>query len=134
MSIVIDHDKVSDDLTNFPVLIDLTDVNLSSRAQSDGDDFVFTDYNGYQLNHEIEYYDNSSGHLIAWVNVTNLSSNTDTNLYLYYGNQTCENQENPEDVWDSHYLMVHHLEESCCSIFMIETKVRRAAWARKGLL
>ena len=33
----------------------------------------------------------------------------DTVLYMYYGNPTCGNQENPEGVWDSHYVMVQHL-------------------------
>jgi hypothetical protein len=112
MSIVIDHDNVSDNLTNFPVLIDITDANLSTKAQSDGDDFVFTDYNCNLLNHEIEYYDNISGHLIVWVNVTSLSANVDTVLYMYYGNSVCGNMENVIGTWRSEFVMVHHLDET----------------------
>jgi hypothetical protein len=112
ISIVIDHDKVSENLTNFPVLIDISYANLSTKAQSDGDDFVFTDYNGNKLNHEIEYYDNSSGHLIVWVNVTSLSATVDTVLYMYYGNPGCGNQDNIPGTWRSEFVMVHHLDET----------------------
>jgi predicted glutamine amidotransferase len=97
--------------TDFPVLIDLTDTNLASKAQPDGDDFVFTDSNHNKLNHEIEQYNDTTGHLIAWVNVPFLSSTTDTVLYLYYGNPTCETQQNITAVWDTHYKMVLHLDE-----------------------
>ncbi|RKX40932.1 MAG: hypothetical protein DRP23_01915, partial [Thermotogae bacterium] len=110
-AVIVDHTMVDADLTNFPILVDITDNDLSEHALSSGDDIVFTDLSGNKLNHEIELYNDSSGHLVAWVNVTNLSSTEDTILYMYYGNPSCGNQENPEGVWDSHYLAVHHLEE-----------------------
>jgi len=111
--ITIDHSKVSDDLTSFPVLIDITDSDLQSKAQSDGDDIVFTSDNGItQLDHEIEAYDSSTGHLVVWVRVPSLSSTSDTILYMYYGNPSASNQENPTGVWDAHYVMVQHLEEA----------------------
>ena len=31
---------------------------------------------------------------------------------MYYGNSTVGSQENPTGVWDSNYLLVHHLEEA----------------------
>ena len=41
-TITIDHTKVDDDLTDFPVLINLTtDAELSANAQADGDDIFF---------------------------------------------------------------------------------------------
>ena len=110
--ITIDHTQIDANLSFFPVLIDLIDVDISSKAQSDGDDFVFTDYFGNKLNHEIELYNNSNGHLIAWVNVTSLSSTEDTILYLYYGNSNCVNQENIPGVWRSEYVIVQHLDET----------------------
>jgi len=46
--ITINHTKVEDDLTNFPVLIQLeSDSNLSAHAQSDGEDIVY-DRSGIQ--------------------------------------------------------------------------------------
>jgi len=79
-NITIDHTKISATLTGFPVLIDITDSDLQSEAQSSGDDIVFTSESGVKLSHEIEYYDNSDGHLICWVNVTSLSDTVDTIL------------------------------------------------------
>jgi hypothetical protein len=111
--IIINHDKISEDLTNFPVLIyNSSDTDLRDHAQDDGDDIVFTDYYGIKLNHEIEYYDNSTAEIVSWVNVTSLSSTNDTILYMYYGNPSCSNQENIVGVWDSQYRMVHHLNET----------------------
>ena len=108
----INHSKVSSDLLSFPVLIDIIDMDLAQKAQTDGDDIVFTDGLGVQLNHEIESYNNSDGHLVVWINVTNLSSSTDTVLYIYYGNPDSNNQENAEGVWDSDFEAVWHLAET----------------------
>ena len=111
--ISIDYTKVDADLTDFPVLISLdSDADLASKAQSDGDDIAFADESGSQLNHEIEYFDDSTGQVVAWVNVPGLSSSSDTILYMYYGNAAATNQENAEGVWDSNYRMVQHLEET----------------------
>jgi hypothetical protein len=111
-SIIIDHTRVTVELSNFPMLIDVTDTDFIGKVQSDGDDFVFTTFDGVKLNHEIELYNASSGHLIAWVNVTSLSSTVDTVLYLYYGNAVCGSQENKVGIWDAHYRMVQHLKET----------------------
>ncbi|MEM2291966.1 MAG: DUF2341 domain-containing protein, partial [Nitrososphaerota archaeon] len=110
-TIIIDHTKVSGDQTDFPVLIDLTDPSLTNKTQPDGDDFLFTDQDNNKLDHQIEYYDSASGHLIAWVRIPYLSSTTDTKLYLYYGNPSCESQQNPSAVWDASYKLVLHLNE-----------------------
>ncbi|MEM2118870.1 MAG: M14-type cytosolic carboxypeptidase, partial [Candidatus Bathyarchaeia archaeon] len=64
-----------------------------------------------KLNHEIELYDNTLGRLVAWVNVPILSSSVDTILYMYYGNPTCGNQQNPAAVWDASNKLVLHLDE-----------------------
>ena len=109
----IDHTKVDANLKNFPVLINLSsDTDLAAHAQPDGDDIVFTDAQGIKLNHEIELYTSATGRLVAWVNVTSLSSTTDTKLYLYYGNALCSSQQNPQGTWNADYLMVHHMNET----------------------
>jgi len=110
--ITLDSSQVPGDLTNFPVLISITDSNLSSKAQSNGDDIAFTDSSGTQLNHEIESYTSGTGNLIAWVNVTSLSSSIDTEIYMYYGNSGCSNQQDIANVWDSNFKMVQHLNET----------------------
>ncbi len=108
--LVINHTFVEADLTNFPVLIMLTSPDFAHYAQSDGDDFIFVDTTvGIRYNHEIEYYNNTNGELVAWVNIPFLDSKKDTVLYLYYGNPDCENQQNVAGTWDSNYVMVNHM-------------------------
>ncbi len=114
--ITIDHSKVSGDLQNFPVLIDNISSNFTLHAQPDGDDFVFVDAsNSIKYNHEIESYNPTTGEFVAWVNVTLLSSTSDTILYLYYGNPTCSNQQNVHGTWDSDYIGVWHLNDATTS-------------------
>ena len=110
--ITIDHTMVDGNLENFPVLISLTDADLRDKAQNDGDDILFMDGPGIatRLFHEIEYYEDSNGGLVAWVNIPSLSSGLDTVLYMYYGNSDCSSQEFPERVWDSSYCSVWHLD------------------------
>ncbi|HDO19540.1 MAG TPA: DUF2341 domain-containing protein, partial [Thermoplasmatales archaeon] len=114
-SITINHTLVAANLTGFPLLISIdTDNNLSAHAQPDGDDILFMDGPGVatRLPHEIEVYNSSSGHLVAWVNVSNLSSTEDTVIYMYYGNVAAVNMEDPFNVWDSDFEAVWHLDET----------------------
>jgi outer membrane protein assembly factor BamB len=64
------------------------------------------------LDHEIEAYNGTSGTLVAWVRVPYLSASADTQLYMFYGNQDCDDQWNPTGVWDDQFQMVHHLQET----------------------
>ena len=80
------------DLTNFPVLISLTDTSLRTVANggrvtnASGFDIIFTDTSDTQLNHEIESYNATTGVIVMWVKIPTLSYNTDTDIYMYYGN------------------------------------------------
>jgi hypothetical protein len=108
-----DASKITEDLTNFPILINTVDLNLKNTARSDGYDILFTDIDGItRLNHEIESYNSSSGELVAWVKVPFVSSTLPTSIYMYYGNsnQTIPT-ENPQGVWDDDYHAVWHLNE-----------------------
>jgi len=109
--ITIDHSKVDASLTDFTVLIKTTDTDLMDDAQDDGDDITFTDDDGNKLNHEIEYFNGSSGEFVCWVKVTSLSSIEDTVLYMYYGNLVCDSQENVAGTWDDDYVGVWHFNE-----------------------
>jgi hypothetical protein len=109
--ITIDSTKVDADLTNFPVLIAISDADLAGEALANGDDILFTGDDGTaKLDHEIEFY--AAGDLVAWVRIPSLSSSTDTVIYLYYAHAGASNQENPTGVWDANYVMVQHLEET----------------------
>ncbi len=112
--ITIDHTKVAGDLQFFPVLLSLTDTDLRDKAQNDGDDILFMDDTGVatRMYHELEEYDDSSGRLVAWVNVSALSSTVDTTLYMYYGNTDSSDQQCPEKTWDANYEAVWHMNDA----------------------
>ena len=110
--LTIDHDYVAGELQNFPVLVSLTDTDLASAAQSDGDDIAFTDGDGNKFAHEIESYTSSTGVLVAWVKIPNLTPSHDMDIYMYYGNPTCQTQQAPTDVWDDNFKMVQHLADT----------------------
>ena len=61
--LTIDHTKVgSGPHTNFPVLLSRADADLMTKAQTDGNDILFTLSDGTtKLNHEIESYTSASG-------------------------------------------------------------------------
>jgi hypothetical protein len=118
--VVIDSDHVdfslSGDLSNYPVLIELTNGanDLFGKAQSDGDDILFTASDGTtKLPHELEDYDDTGGSevLRAWVQVPTFFSGSNTVVYLYYGNSSSGNQENASGVWSANFAGVWHLEE-----------------------
>jgi hypothetical protein len=104
---------VDGDLTDFPILVSITDSDLSAKARPDGYDIAFTSSNdNYLLNSEVERYFTTTGELVAWVNVTSLKASTDTYLNMYYGNPDCFDQSSSEDVWDDDYVGVWHLNET----------------------
>ncbi|MDQ5951759.1 MAG: hypothetical protein QG639_1040 [Patescibacteria group bacterium] len=117
-TITIDNTKVSgsSDLSNFPVLVKLNDGDLSSNAQADGDDILFTNAAGTKLSHEIETYANSTGELSAWVLVPTLAGASDTTLYMYYGNSAATNQQDvvdgTNDVFGTDYAGVWHMHNA----------------------
>jgi hypothetical protein len=111
--ITIDHTQVASDLSNFPVLISLTDQDLL-KAQTDGKDLLFMNGPGLakKWHHEIESFTHDNGRLVAWVNIPDLSATEDTTFYLYYGNPSCTDQQYPEKTWDSSYLAVWHMNDA----------------------
>jgi hypothetical protein len=115
--ITIAHTMVTGNLQHFPVLLSITDSDLRDKAQDDGDDILFMDGVGVatRLYHEIEEFDGTTGHLVAWVNVSSLNPTIDTEFYLYYGNAGASDQQCPEKVWDSHYDAVYHMNDETTS-------------------
>ncbi|MBN1675835.1 MAG: DUF2341 domain-containing protein, partial [Kiritimatiellae bacterium] len=137
-SLTIDADAVSgtDDLTNFPALVSLTDADLATTnngghvTSADGYDILFTGQDGTtQLDHELERYTQASGELVAWVRVPILSGATDTALYLYFGNGSIgSTQERVEDVWTNDFRGVWHLAETSGTVCYDST-----AWTNHGV-
>jgi hypothetical protein len=110
--ITVDHLKVSDDLSNFPLLISIYDSDLRTDVQSDGDDIAFSNNTDW-LDHEIELFkrdfNGTHARLVAWIRIPSLSSSIDTKIYMYYGNSTMGSQQTPSGVWNSDFKAVWHL-------------------------
>jgi hypothetical protein len=60
------------------------------------------------LDHEIEQWDNS-GEAWVWVRMPTISSSSNTEFYMYYGNPSVPDGQNPTAVWDDNFVMVQHL-------------------------
>lgn len=98
--IAIDADLVSADATDFTLLVEVIDPELQVGATASGNDLVFTDADGTtRLDHVVESWDDATGTLSAWVNVPLLSSTSDTELFVYYGNPSAVDQQDPEAVF-----------------------------------
>ena len=119
--ITIDADKVAGDLTDFPVLISLTDSDLADYAQNFGEDIFFTTSEGTKLSHEIESFNGYTGELYAWVKIPSLSSTTDTKIYMYFGNSDCSSQEDVTGTWSNGYVAVYHMNDATTSTILDST-------------
>jgi hypothetical protein len=103
---------IDSDLSDFPVLINITDDDLKNNADSTGYDIVFTGvdtswntgsyYDIYP--YEIEKWDSSTGELICWVKPGSISSTVNTSFYMYYGSICLVDKQNPAGVWDDGFV------------------------------
>jgi len=113
-TLTFDNSGQAENLTNFPVLVKLTNSNFDfSKAQSSGQDLRFVDAdNSTQLSHEIEYYDTTGETAVIWVKIPQIdgSSNTDF-IYMYYGNAAAADGQNITDVWSNNFAAVYHFAE-----------------------
>ncbi|MBD3158833.1 MAG: DUF2341 domain-containing protein, partial [Candidatus Lokiarchaeota archaeon] len=111
--IIIDHNQVETDLTDFPVMVELFDSDLKTKVQPDGDDIAFR-MGDTALDYEIEYFDQdyspTEAHLVAWVKVPYLSWLADTTITMMYGNPNAKSASSVR-VWES-YATVHHMNEN----------------------
>ena len=100
-------------LTNFAVLVAITDAGLQASAKADGSDILFTAADGLsKLNHEIQQYTGDSskpgeravafgGHQYGHLHVLR--------------NPAAASQQNPGGVWDAGYKGVWHLPSATTS-------------------
>ena len=92
---VLAADVTGGPLTDFPLLVSITDSDLQSSVRSDGFDIFFTASDGTTvIPYERESYDSASGTLVAWV-LTDLSDTVDNNFFMFYGNPNSTDQQNP---------------------------------------
>lgn len=100
--------------SDFPVLISFTDPNLRTTANggnvrhANGYDIIFTSDCLTQLDHQIEYYNATTGKYVAWVRIPSLSNSVDTHIYMYYGNASVSLNPSVTSVWETNYKAVYH--------------------------
>ncbi len=119
-AVTIDYNRISGsgNLSNFPLLISLTDNDLRTTTNggnvqnANGYDIAFTAADGVtQLDHEIEKYVATTGEFQAWVRIPTLSGTVDTDIYIYYGNHDVSTDPSATSTWNSNYEGVWHLDE-----------------------
>jgi len=116
--ITINQSQVSGgaNLTNFPVLINITSSNLATVSNgghvqnANGYDIRFTASDGQTLlNFQLESYTATTGAVIAWVEIPTLSAISNTVIYMYYGDGTISTNQSSTNTWNSNYVGVWHL-------------------------
>lgn len=113
-AITVGHDYVTCDLTNFPVLVKITnDAQIGTRSRADGYDIRFALSDNTNLDYERISFSivGNVCNAIFWVRLPTLTSLTDTTFFIKYGTETTDG-ENASGVWNSNYKRVYHLEES----------------------
>ena len=117
--ITIDEDEVDDDLTDFPIYIDLDDLDFyfwNSVNDDCGDVRITSDDGETELPREIVTCATSTSDGELWFK-GNISDSTDTDFYIYYGNSNASDYATDaiygaENVWGNDYDAVYHLQEN----------------------
>ena len=98
------------DLTNYPLYVNMSSVNVGTDSQADCDDFVFTDStNVTKLDHEIETCSDADNWAEFWVEVPTVDFDADTVIFMYYDNAGTTDQQNTQGTWNADYQAVWHL-------------------------
>jgi hypothetical protein len=117
-AITIQGAQVSGTVSDFPVLINVTDNSLRTVAfgghvrNANGYDIAFTQGCGAMLPLQIERYVPNTGEYVAWVKVPSLTAGTNTTLNMFYGNSTVSTNPSTVAVWDANYMGVWHFNNS----------------------
>jgi hypothetical protein len=120
-SFTVDADQVSgsSNISDYILMFNSTSDSFKSIGnggnieQDNGGDILFTSSDGTtKLPHEIDYYDPVNGEILAWIYVSSLSYNSDTDFYIYFGNDAGGlDEQDLSGVWDDNYYQVSHLNE-----------------------
>ena len=120
VKITIDSGEVDADLTDYPVYVDLSDLpaGFFSNVKSAGEDIRVTKSDGTtEVAREVVFITTGSSigelHFLA---AGTLSSSSDTDFYIYYGNAAASEPAvtatyGRNNVWNANYAAVYHLQE-----------------------
>lgn len=108
--ISINHSYVDEPLTDFTVLVRITDTDLISQCD-DGDSIRFVSTDCYTVfNHEFETTE--SDELEIWVRIPEtIPSDTNYTFFMYYNNSDASMTHNPPGTWNDGYVSVYHLNQ-----------------------
>lgn len=103
--------KVTSDLQDFPVYVEVTNDDL--RTALDPAKMSFRQRNGgtvSSLAYEVQAFDKPQGRLQAWVRLPLVSATAATTFELQYGDAAVAVAADANAVWSNHYVAVFHLE------------------------
>jgi hypothetical protein len=122
--IIIDHTKIDEDLTHFPVLITLSGTDaedIITEVGSNDKKIAIALSGGTQLYCEIEQWDTINNKITLWASRSDwtISSTEETVLYLYYDGAQDDNTTYigyagdvaAQNVWDSNFVAVYHMAQ-----------------------
>jgi hypothetical protein len=149
--ITIDSDKIDADLTDFPLLIALSDTcgmsgqdltGIFSRIGANSKKIALTTSDGTtQCYVEIEKWDNTNQEAWLWARIPSISSSSDTELYLYYDNNHADNttyigntnEAAADSVWnDSKYVGVWHMADGASTSAIYDSTPNDFDGTKKG--
>lgn len=141
IEIIIDHTKISQNLTHFPVLIHLSAASGINRSDVTevfdelGDNYSKIMVTGQdeetQLYVEVEEWDSSREEAWLWVSRSgwNISRSHDTILYLFYDADMPDNNEfvgvtgssAAQQVWDPAFMAVYHMNNGPDASYILDS-------------
>lgn len=106
-------------LLDFTVLISFTDPDLRLVANggrvenANGYDITFTEDDcNTSLSYQIEKYNPVTGEYIAWVKIPSLSADFNTEIHLYYGNNSISSNPSTNLAWGTNVAAAYHLSNN----------------------
>ncbi|MFI5160143.1 MAG: DUF2341 domain-containing protein [Sphingobacteriales bacterium] len=114
---------ITSNLTNFPVLLSITDPDLIisgvctdklTTPNGPNYDFAFVS-GGTELYYQVESYNQTTGTLLVWVQIPSLTYATNNSIYFYYGSPSPTVTHNTaffNNTWASDYKAVFHFNET----------------------
>ena len=97
--------NVAGNLTNYQFELKLNSSNFNfSKADNDGSDLRFVYYNSssdteMEMSYWLKEYNSSSENADVWFKVPFLENNTNTTIFVYYGNPSAVSESNGSDVF-----------------------------------
>ncbi len=131
-TITIDAANIDDDLTDFPVYVDLADLSATFWATTPagasvvGTDIRVTDNSNQELPRELVIASSTAQTGELWFKAGSISSTTDTVFKIWYngtttGDYASTTQTGSQNVWTNDYMLVYHLNQDPSSEAIVDS-------------